>query len=279
MTIIEYDIKYNLILFIESLSLEEADHTNRIYKQIIEPNCLQNQIACQYIHIKRKSELFSILQEICDIENEVFPIIHIACHGNEDGIKLIDDFVKFEEIRELVTKINIKSRNHLYLIMAMCHGSFAIKLYAKLRAPFYCMFGPQRDISGSLLDQLLEHFYQNLMQTNDPITALQYTKSKNNDEPLPFQISTCMEMFELLNDITKELSQSGKGRHQLLNTFKEMHGKELPYELKSKLQYPEQIEKLYKKQIDDFKNKFFMIDLYPINKTRFENYNTWIHDV
>jgi len=135
---INLDVKYNAIIFIESLRPSEAQTTHGIFKNLVKPHCLKNKIGCQYHHVTNKTQFLSILKKIHKNEKRIFPIIHIACHGDQEGIKLLDSTVSWEECSTQIEKINKRSKNHLYLIMAMCYGAFSVSFNAlSSRAPYY----------------------------------------------------------------------------------------------------------------------------------------------
>lgn len=270
------NIKYNSIIFIESLNSKENHYTQEIYKKEVKPHCKKNNISCNYFHIKNKGQFITLLDNICNHHQKIFPIIHIACHGTDKEIELLESFVKWSEFESQILKINQNSENNLYLIMAMCMGAHSIDFYSNTeRAPFYFMIGPQNQPKGYYLDKHLKHFYKKLFETNNTLKAVQYIKTKNTDKKIPFLISTCFDMYFKTIDLYRKSIKNGSIRHELYDNLKKMNGGNIPYDLKSKIQYPEQIETLHKKVIKDFRNKFFMIDLYPENSDRFksiENY-------
>jgi len=94
-------------------------------------------------------------------------------------------------------------------------------------------------------------------------------KLENGNEKIPFYASTCVKIFLDQMDYIHESIQNGEARHELIQNFRKTLGMEIPYEIKSQIQYPDQIEKLYEQLNKEYKIKFFMIDLFPENEERF----------
>lgn len=126
---IQLDIKYNYVLFIESLKPGECGGTERIFREVVEPKCTEIGIVSQYVHLSMKEELLTLLSGLGDHSEHVYPIIHIACHGSDKGLELLSDTVLWREFQMEMCQININSKNHLNLIMAMCFGAFSFDFH------------------------------------------------------------------------------------------------------------------------------------------------------
>jgi hypothetical protein len=169
-------IKVNSVIFIESLA--NPNSTKKLYREEIESKCLEKALNHKYVSVKNKKELVHSLNILSKSRKKLFPIIHFASHGNEDGLKLIDDFITWEELMNPILELNISTENNLILNFASCSGSFGIGLYNKEKSPFHFMFGPSTTINEDVLENHLANFYKIFLTTFDIKEAFQLHEIK-----------------------------------------------------------------------------------------------------
>jgi hypothetical protein len=165
------------LVIIESLDENEEKtgttlHSETIkYKQFQEPN-LSSFLYCP----KTSEEFFKVLDEIKEkiINENLFPLIHIECHGGEDGIQLASkEIVSWVDLFTKTTEINIELKNRLVLFLAMCSGIAIIgKVNPELRAPFKAIVGTTSIISPKDLLLKYEEFYNNFFFSFDIVGSV-----------------------------------------------------------------------------------------------------------
>ncbi len=175
------------VVIIESLEESEqktgtALHSEAIkYKQFQEPN-LSSYLYCP----KSSVDFYNVLDEIIEkIKNEnLFPLIHIECHGGDDGIQLASkELILWEDLFSKTTEINIELKNRLVLFLAMCSGISIIgKVNPEERAPFSAIVGTTSVISPDDLLHKYEEFYNNFFFSFDIVDSTKKMNSVGNEK-------------------------------------------------------------------------------------------------
>src|SRR5256886_1053157 len=101
------------------------------------------------------------------------PVIHIAAHGNRNGIELANsEFVTWEEITPALTTINRISRVNLLVVAAMCQGwHLSSVLRPTDRAPAFGVVGAHETLAGGPLLEAMQRFYGKLLGTSHDLRA------------------------------------------------------------------------------------------------------------
>ena len=268
---LNFQVKINYVIFIESLEYPET--TQNLYNDIVRPRCKSKRISTKYISVQNKSELVGILMSIRDSSSLLYPLIHFAAHGDTNGLGLKDDYISWDELATLLQIINVNSKNHLILSMASCFGAFGLSMFKGFeRAPYYLLIGPTNKIKEDLLDnKILTSYYSSFFIDFNVFNALKNAKKENELQDLPFQVASCVQLLYEFTKIRKEKLKSGQARHDIIKSLKERFPEEIPYSIKSKVMYDDQIEKMSDFIFRKLKNKFLMIDLYKENEVRFQN--------
>jgi hypothetical protein len=122
----------NSIIVIESLPSDERQTGTEVYNNVIERYCRifkdeNTPIKHQLIKVSNKVEFLEVLSDI-NSNIDDWPggvLLHVESHGSEDlkGLVLEDGHkVSWEEIKPILSKINLKLDNDLYVSMATCFG-------------------------------------------------------------------------------------------------------------------------------------------------------------
>lgn len=266
----KYDIqiKFNTIIFIESLKYPKTTkelfaHVQNKFKTI--------NITCHYVSVNNKIELLKELAGIKNNKSQLFPILHIATHGDSEGLILKENSISWDELIEPITKINIRSENHLFLMVAACFGAHAINLLQSTkRAPFYIMIGPAKKVGESYLDYtILKQFYSEFSRNQNFFQALELVKESIGIGKLPFHISSSLRFFRTAISKRKQRALKEKTRHEVIQSLKNNYNTKIADKVKSKILYLEQVMELEELGFEKFKEQYFMIDLYPKNAFRF----------
>jgi hypothetical protein len=217
------------------------------------------------------SRLISLEQEA---EKGDWPILHIECHGLEDttGIFLANgERMSWAELKPYLTAINIATQCNLLVVLAACYGGHMVQIIQPVeRSPCLAMLSPTKEIYPDEILQPLTAFYAELFNSLNLNAALNNLRSFQITEG-GYYFKTALEFFQLtyMTYIKECTSQKGlKIRNRARTIYLELK--------KSAISPPGGIgviKKMLKQtQPDFFKSfyeKFFMIDIYPKNKLRF----------
>jgi hypothetical protein len=98
-------------------------------------------------------------------ERDIFPMLHIECHGSEDGLELADgSFVGWGELKAPITQLNIATRLNLMIVIAACTGAALLKIMSPSdRAPFWALIGPTKVVTAAELEKAYRALYLTLL--------------------------------------------------------------------------------------------------------------------
>jgi len=258
------------IVIIESLKSDEI-HTG--------------QFLCEYLAGLQVAKSLSILYKKCDTKNQFlklltalhsrvknegsFPLLHIECHGCEAGIVLAnDELITWEELKPVLTDINVATQCNLMVVMATCHGALLGEILEPIeRAPCWGILGPTEEVSVSDLMGTYRTFYFTLLSSLDGDVALKALFASNVRESGYF-FMTALGLFKkaysgyLANECTDSAywNRSKRLQNELIKKSVKKSRQDIVRELKS----------TEKDSFEKYKNKFFMCDLYPENLKRFQ---------
>jgi hypothetical protein len=128
---------------------------------------------------------------VLNCREDRYPIFHIITHGSKHGIELNDDFIKWEDLSELLTPINIESKNQLLLTIGSCYGAYASRMFLPNKpAAVKALIGFEHITTGLMNNIAFSRFYKTLIR---------------NGSDLPNE--TTFEMSEAVNEMNISLPQ------------------------------------------------------------------------
>lgn len=143
-------------------------------------------IETEYFSVETKDDFLNTLDNICQKEiQDKKVLLHIYIHGDEqNGLQTNDEkFTSWKELREKCRKINIKTENRLFLVLANCHGSYiGLEIGSELhmKSPFNTVISSQYEEKIGDICELFQKFYQELLNGNDIIQiSVSMEKDKN----------------------------------------------------------------------------------------------------
>lgn len=156
-----------------------------------------SEIPYEYYLVTTKNvfeQVFEMIKEdILELQDEylfAWPIIHISCHGNKDGIGLTDnDFISWSDLNNLLSVVNVcfdegEPISPILLSMSSCYGLHAIKTDWEKReehSPFACVLGHEDKIlwdDALIAFSVFFHHYVNKKST--AIVALECMNASIN---------------------------------------------------------------------------------------------------
>lgn len=163
------NLYFNKIYIIQSLRPGDRKTGEELLNDIILRRIKENESA-ELKNIYSKAELYNYFALIeKSIELKLYPFIHFETHGYSEGIQLTDGSeVSWKELMPHLLRINIISKNNLFISMAACKGGniqFCIKITEP--CPFRGFIGPMEDVDAPDLLNSFNEFFDSLLLGND----------------------------------------------------------------------------------------------------------------
>ncbi|MEQ8692146.1 MAG: hypothetical protein RIC89_15080 [Pseudomonadales bacterium] len=257
--------RFNKILIVDSVPSGETPTAQNLYDAIERE--IGNDSGSPFPELIRIESADQFLQLLSDStihaeSNDVYPMLHIECHGDEDGFEFADgSLLDWPEMKIPLTTLNQAMRLNLMVAVAACSGAAIAKLLSMDdRAPFWGMVGPDQTVMPSQLEGPFKSLYLTLIRTKSPETAIEeFGKAAGN----LYWHTTAQDLFERCWSGYKEKYCTPEA---LQKRGARMHSKA------PQLSIEECIERLLANEPMDFerfRTTFFMCDLYPDHNDRF----------
>jgi hypothetical protein len=264
--------RFNQILVIDSIPTGELNTAKRLFEDLeTYAAAYSPSPAVQYVRVESGDELIEQISKCRKdvVERDVVPMLHIECHGDEDGFQFADgSLADWEELKSPITELNVATRLNLLIAVAACTGGAIAKvLRMSDRAPFWGLIGPTRAVTASALEKAYRALYLTLLSTKSPAKAVEAMDAAT--EPGLFWRTTAQGLFEKGWAGYKKEHCSAEALEvrakRMQERFKQLSGKSPPTveELKVRLVTHEP------KAFERFRATFFMYDLFPEHQTRF----------
>jgi hypothetical protein len=265
------NLHFSKLLIAESIPAGEFRSGRCLYEALEPLPAVLNlpiQIAYTSVPTRAAFEAF-IGGTIDEIAHGHTPVLHIECHGNDDGIGLANgrDFIAWEELRDYLAPLNVATRMNLMVSIAACYGVYAIKeLLPSARAPFLAALSTDREAHPDELYRGFAAFYRTLLETLDGDQALQ--QIRHNGPGAPFFFIDALAHFKLIyRNYLARMCTPKEYRRRALRIQEEQR------ESGGRVADVDDIAKLLlANQQSDFERlwrEHFLIDLYPGNAARF----------
>lgn len=269
-------VHFNRIVIIQSIPEGELHTGTKLHEDIDMLNiAYDRRLDVKLYNIKTKTELLELL--FC-LTNEAsnygqIPILHIEAHGRDDNRGLVlasDDFISWKDLKDPLIKLNIATRNNLFIVLAACHGANLTEtLLPTDRAPCWGLIGPKKQIPAEVLLKSFSAFYKELLWTGSGGKAVKVLNDAVPQGVIGYFFTSAEIFFEQV--FRKYLSKSctkkalDERARNMRKTCKKL----------GIISYPS-INAIKKKHLarasvpfEKYKRLFFMIDLYPENEKRF----------
>ena len=272
-----YELYYNTIYVIESLSDQEWKTGTDLYNRVIKPSLL-NQVGLFsfFRSVSDKREFIETLELIvadCS-QNVRGPLLHIECHGCEDGLLMASgELVTWAEMKPFLTRLNIQSGLNLLVVLAACSGANLLKALDPMEpAPVWGIVGPKYPISDVELFDDFSAFYSEIITSLNGWQAIEKLNGGSSGPDWRYLFTSAELFFKQLYQVyvtnfgnekvlrKREDSIIAKiAAHRLIPAVEEQA---IRSDLRKKLRDHESAFNAYKRE-------FFFIDLMPENEDRF----------
>ncbi|MBC8402925.1 MAG: hypothetical protein H8E14_15675 [Candidatus Marinimicrobia bacterium] len=269
-------INFNKVIIIQSLSAGNYKSGNILYEDSLKWKELTlHNLKVEFICIDNKVELKKIFKKIKDeaILYNLYPLLHFDMHGSreKDGLILSNgDFISWWDLKDDLTDINISTANNLFITLATCYGGFLYKILGTYdRAPFWGLIAPLDIIESYYVSVNFNVFYNELLTSFDYKKAIEKLNN-SNEKKTPFAFINSERVF--LN----------AWKHYSINLCSpaalENRGIKIAKKANAKYGVSKQVIKRFCKEylvknkenhFYQFRDLFFMIDLFPENLARF----------
>ncbi len=264
--------RFNQILVVDSIPTGEYNTARRLFEDLeTYAAAYSPSPAVRYVRIENAAEFFQcILMAKNNAEqHDVIPMLHIECHGDEDGFQFADgSLADWDELKIPITELNVGTGLNLMVAVAACTGGALAKVMRMGdRAPFWGLIGPTRTLTAGELEKAYAALYLTLLSTKSPADAVKAMEQAT--APGCFWRSTSQGLFE-------KVWRNYKSEHCTASTL-EMRGKRMMERLQESGVSPlPSMDELMKRFIghepvafERYRQTFFMCDLFPEHSNRF----------
>lgn len=267
-------------------SLPEGDYKSglRLFEDKIQPIVIDNpHIKASYQSILNKEKFYSILKAITIQikENDIYPILHIECHGSESSIVLQNgEKINWNDICNYLVEINKACGLNLIVVLAACNGSSLVDVVVESMkedklAPFFWLIGPNKEITVGSIEKNFKCFYEILLKKTDWAAAIK-SLNDNTEENISknYAFYTIEEVFSKGYANYIAFYCRGKNKQSRIEALvtkahkiPALRGSEIS-SLRKTIKYNLKPARI-KKKFAMAKQIFFMETLFPENKNRF----------
>jgi hypothetical protein len=265
--------RFNQIIVVDSIPTGDGNTARRLFEDLeINAIAYAPTPAVHHVRVENGDQLIQFILECrqCSVKQDFMPMLHIECHGNEDGFELADgSFVDWAELKGPITELNIAMHLNLLITVAACTGGALAKVVRMSdRAPFWGLIGPTESLAAEDLEKAYRAFYLTLLSTHSPAKAMEALDVAS--KPGLFWRTTVQKLFETGWAVYKKeycTDEAIEDRaRRMRDRAMQLSIKPLPTiaELKGRLASHEPAA------FERFRNTFFMCDLFPEHSGRFQ---------
>ncbi len=268
---------FNKLWVIESLPENELKTGKALVEgQLEEAKRANPDLSVAFEQPQTKEELINLLEKIWDeaISSSLYPMIHFECHGCPDGIGVANhELVTWEDLRKILIEINQACRLNLMIVLAACNGAHLIKVATKMdRAPFWAIIGPEVEVTAGELEKNFGEFYKVFFDKLDGDAAIEALNQGVTRQDRKYHFLSSIGLFikaytkyymdycrgkgkrDRVENLVTQAMQDSQVRHRGVNWAR----KKVKQGLGAKDAH-----------FNKMKNRFFFIDLFPENASRF----------
>lgn len=264
--------RFNQILVVDSIPTGGYNTAKRLFEDLeTYATAYSPSPAVRYVRVENATEFFQcILMSKNDAEErDIIPMLHIECHGNEEGFQFADgSLADWDELKVPLTELNVATGLNLIVAVAACTGGALAKVMRMGdRAPFWGLIGPTRTLTAGELEKAYSALYLTLLSTKSPANAVQAMEQATSQGL--FWRTTAQGLFE-------KVWRNYKSEYCTASAL-EMRGKRMMEHLRVSGVSPlPSMDELMRRFIgrepvafERYRQTFFMCDLFPEHSIRF----------
>lgn len=272
------EITLNKIFIIESLPNHELQTGSNLYDQVKYILLRRDIITSQLIVIDSKVNFIKFFENLKSeiINNKVIPWLHFEIHGNKNGfhLKSGEEFT-WLDLHQIFIELNIIVRNRIWISLATCYGAEIFSIIKPSdRAPFYGFIGNWDIIYNVNIEISFTNFFKSFLPELDILDGIRELNRENSGIE-NYRIYTSQYVFERIYKTYEDKYYSPKEFKKRVylvvqSAIKELKKNEKAYDIsklkKNAINYLIQERENIK---DNWRIRFYMIDLFPENEERF----------
>ena len=169
--------RFNKIVVVDSIPEVESNTARRLFEDMetyavaFEPSP-----TIVYARIKSAGDFIKLLADltVAARESDSIPMLHIECHGDEDGFQFADgSILDWPELKTPFAELNEATQLNLMIAVGACVGGAAAKTITFTdRAPFWGLLGPTQSVLPDQIEKPFRALYTTLLQTKSPQEAI-----------------------------------------------------------------------------------------------------------
>lgn len=242
------------------LILEDIDAVNVFH---------QRKLLTELLHAMTRSEFLANLAHVqSEASQGEYPILHIECHGSQDktGIILGDgSFLSWSELKPFLTSINVATKCNLLVVLGACYGGHLGQIILPTEpAPCWGIIGPTETIYPDELLSSFNAFYSELLGRLDGDKSLAALFSNE----LCFGGYHFITAFNLFKEVYAKFCTDAALDERVSRQLRKTGSDNLPGKSALKRR-KRRLKKMEAPLLEKYYQRFFMIDLFPENASRF----------
>lgn len=264
--------RFNQILVVDSIPKGEYNTATRLFEDLeTYATAYSPSPTVRYMRVENAAEFFQCLlmaKEYAE-QHDVIPMLHIECHGDEDGFQFADgSLADWDEIKVPITELNVATGLNLMIAVAACTGGALAKVMRMGdRVPFWGLIGPTRTLTAGELEKAYVALYLTLLSTKSPADAV--TAMEQATTPGLFWRTTAQGLFE-------KVWRSYKTEHCTIAALEMRGGRMMERLSESGVSALPSMDQLLSRFIAHepiafarYRQTFFMCDIFPEHSNRF----------
>ena len=264
-------LRFNQILIVDSLPARQRNTARELYGDVqSRAQVFRPAPEVLYERVESSDSCLALLARLAKMATTQgnVPILHLECHGNEDGLQFADEsFVSWLDMKPHLIQLNIATRMNLLVVVSACEGSsIAATLGPVDRAPLHGLIGPTRVVLPSDLEAGYLALYETLLRTRSARDAVQAMIAT---VPETFVYRAAEWMFQHVWDHYQRTHETpearlARGIRMARNPPAGYDGVAIDAEV-----FAELLRQKNREFFDRFRRHFFLCDLYPEHEERF----------
>lgn len=278
----DFGFRFDSIVVIESLRTGELLTGTQLYQDVLVPIAYRSYPAdsrplLELHQPKTKSAFLDCLAQVSRwcIEGRHSPVLHVECHGGDDLLESgSGETIPWDELRDPLISINKASRMNLLVTLGACRGlALAKTLTPTNPAPATIIIGPDSDVSAGLIARGYQAFYEILLGDLDAGEAYKALRGyTSNNRPVFGALPARLVFLYVLSRYFQRHTSSEAILHRS-NAILGRIGALTNVDPPTRSVQRDHVQTLLldrRGTLEAYKRLFFMLDLFPENRSRFD---------
>ena len=268
---------FNKISVIQSLADGELHTGTKVKDDIKLYNfAYKRDLQIEFFEANKIKDFFGILKKLkVDALNDgSFPVLHIEAHGSSDMQGLVlqsNDFISWTDLKPYLIDLNVATRLNLLVVFSLCYGAhFTRHLNPPDRAPCWGLIGPTKALGGSELLISFSAFYKEVFASGSGGDAVEELNASSPKGDINYFFTTASSFFVNVykNYLKKHCTK--KAYDDRARAMRKKLKKSDLEKIPSISEIRRKLKSTQKEFFENYRTKYFMIDLFPENNGRFK---------